>query len=239
MASIGMALDREWAQLVSSRDGTLALAEWKGRWAVFAGCRDLDDVLEQRRDPAAAQALLRPLALMAPSDAVAARTLLQALLPGLLALASSAGRDDPRALEELVALAWERIRTYPAHREGSVAGNVLLDVRKRYRRHRTIEAPTALPHEPWREPSVDQPDSLDAATAVGGLLSVAVQRGVIDRDELEVIVRSRMYDIPLAEVAVERGVSARRLGQQRWRAEERLRQMARAERAQLMPWSAA
>jgi hypothetical protein len=42
----------------------------------------------------------------------------------------------------MVSLAWERIRTYPTTRHGSVAGNVLLDVRKRYRAHRVIDAPT-------------------------------------------------------------------------------------------------
>jgi hypothetical protein len=238
MAAMSRMLDEDWARLASSQEGARALEAWRQRWPVFATCRHLGEVLVRRADPVTAQEVLRPLALMAPSDAVAARTLLQALLPGLLGLVGSAGRDDPAALEELVGLAWERIRTYPPHREGSVAGNVVLDVRKRYRRHRTIEKPRSIPHETWREPSVEQPDTLETA-GVGGLLALAVQRGVIDRDELEVIVRSRMFDVPLSEVAQERGVSARRLGQERWRAEDRLRRMARADAAQLMPWSAA
>jgi hypothetical protein len=51
------------------------------------------------------------------------------------------GYDDPAAIEEMVSLTGERIRTYPARRRGSVAANVFLDVRPRYRAHRLIEAP--------------------------------------------------------------------------------------------------
>ena len=39
---------------------------------------------------------------------------------------------------------WERIRTYPCHRSGRVSANILLDVRKRYRRHRTFEVPESV-----------------------------------------------------------------------------------------------
>jgi hypothetical protein len=76
-----------------------------------------------------------------PGDDLAARTLLQALLPGLVRLAGMVGYDDPAAIEEMVSLAWERIGTYPAGRRGSVAANVLFDVRKRYRAHGRIDAP--------------------------------------------------------------------------------------------------
>jgi len=102
---------------------------------------DLDGLLERRRDDRAAPAALRALAVLAPGDDLAARTLLQALLPGLVRLAGTVGYDDPTAIEEMVSLAWERIRTYPAGRRGSVAANVSFDARKRYRAHRLIEAP--------------------------------------------------------------------------------------------------
>lgn len=62
---------------------------------------------------------------LAPVDAIAARAVLQALLRGLTQLAATTGYDDPAAFDELVLLAWERIRTYPGTRCGSVAANVL------------------------------------------------------------------------------------------------------------------
>jgi hypothetical protein len=70
--------------------------------------------------------------------------LLPALVPGLARLSSLAGNDDPSAIDEMVSLGRERIRTYPTTRRGSVAGNVLLDVRKRYRGHCLIEVPASL-----------------------------------------------------------------------------------------------
>jgi hypothetical protein len=48
----------------------------------------------------------------------------QALVPGLACVSSSTGNDDPAAIDELVSLAWERIRTYPASRRGSVPAKV-------------------------------------------------------------------------------------------------------------------
>jgi hypothetical protein len=47
----------------------------------------LDALLERRRDDQAAPAILRALAVLAPGDDLAAQTLLQALLPGLVRLA--------------------------------------------------------------------------------------------------------------------------------------------------------
>jgi hypothetical protein len=94
----------------------------------LGGVADLDALLESRRDDKAAPAVLRALAVLAPGDDLAARTLLQALLPGLVRLAGLVGYDDRAAIEEMVSLAWERIRTYPARRRGSVAANVLFDV---------------------------------------------------------------------------------------------------------------
>jgi class 3 adenylate cyclase len=104
------------------------------------GLADLDELLERRRDDQAAPAVLRALAVLAPADDLAARTLLQALLPGLVRLAGMVGYGDPAAIEEMVSLAWERIRTYPAGRRGSVAANVLFDA----------TAPTAASTRPDR-----------------------------------------------------------------------------------------
>ena len=135
-----MSLDAEWRQLARSGRARRALRQWSIAHPVLRGLPDLDGLLERRRDDHAAPAILRALAVLAPGDDLAAPTLLQALLPGLVRLAGIAGYDDPAAIEELVSLAWERIRTYPAGRRGSVAANVLFDVRKRYRA-RLIDAP--------------------------------------------------------------------------------------------------
>lgn len=237
MTTVVETLNAEWDRLVKSPEGRHAVERWRLGWPVLECCDELRDVLELRSDPALAQAVLRPLALMSPSDDLAARTLLQALLPGLVLLARSTANDDPEGLGDVVALAWERIRTYPSHREGSVAGNVLLDVRKRYLKQRgfgSVVVPMALCP---RDVSVCCALPSGAAEVVAGLMRVAVVAGVISTVDLDTIVRSRMFDVPLSEIAAERGISARALGQQRWRAEDRLRRMPEA--AQVMSWSAA
>jgi hypothetical protein len=136
-----MSLDAEWRRPVRTSRARRALERWSIAHPGLRGLADLDGLFERRRDEGAAPAVLRALAVLAPGDDLAARTLLQALLPGLVRLAGMVGYDDPAAIEEMVSLAWERIRTYPAGRRGSVAANVLFDVRKRYRAHRRIDAP--------------------------------------------------------------------------------------------------
>ncbi|MDP9418958.1 MAG: hypothetical protein M3P53_02220, partial [Actinomycetota bacterium] len=139
-------LAREWAELDRSPTATAALERWRKEEPAVAGLSSLSAVLRERRaHPAKAPAILAALARLASGDALAARALLHAMVPGLLKLASTTFADDPLAFDEFVSLAWERIRTYPTSRPGSVAANVIWDVRKRYCEHRSIEEPESLP----------------------------------------------------------------------------------------------
>ena len=129
------ALDRSWATLVHSPEAAAALDRWSAEPVLASP--DLDALVEgiwaaTKADADRAHAAL---AARAPVDETAARVLLQALRPGLrnlgrrLALGGSFDDVD----HELLALAWERIRTYPIDRRpAAIAANVLLDVRKRY-----------------------------------------------------------------------------------------------------------
>ena len=234
---IAEALDHEWARVSRTPAAARALRRWTRVWPALADCRDLTHLLELRRDGERAQELLLPLAMLSPSEELAARTLLQALLPGLVSMAAAMRPLEPMALDELVGLAWERIRTYPPTREGSVAGNVLLDVRKRFARARA-GATRVIPICAWAEPAVEDVPNLDRA-AVVGLLREGRDHGVIDRDDLELIVRTRMFGVPVAEVAADLGEEAKALGRRRWRAEEALRRMVLDDGRQVMPWSAA
>ncbi len=110
------------------------------------------DVLLSRRDPSIPGEVLSILARLAPTDALATRTLLQMLLPGLVRLVGTVGHGVPEAADEIVALAWERIRTYPTLRTGSVAAKVVLDVRKQYVKPQrgTKRSPPAPRHRAYR-----------------------------------------------------------------------------------------
>lgn len=217
-------LDAEWRDLTQSPQSTDALERWQRDEPALGNGGSLDDVLVRRRDSAAAPSILSALARLAPREPLAARTLLQALIPGLVRLATTTGYDDPCALDELVSLAWERIRTYPATRHGSVAANVLLDTRKRYRSHRAIEAPTATFVEmpgTWISPSAERA-ALDRMVLSD--LAAARDHGVVSDEGLDVIVRTRFVGDALEDVAAEQGCTVSRIAQRRWRAERRLRE---------------
>lgn len=226
MTSILEELDREWSELATSPRARRALIRWTNTHCALVGLRDLTDVLAARRDPERAPAVLSALAALAPTDEVAARTLLQALVPGLVCLSRSSGNDDPGAIEEMVSLAWERIRTYPTSRHGSVAANVLLDVRKWYRKHRLIEAPTGslqITGEPVDDASSPEEEVL-GRLLIEELVG-AERAGVVTAPVLRLILRTRVGGEPLTAVAAEQRVDPQLLCQRRWRAERRLRQL--------------
>lgn len=218
------ALDREWAELSASPASQESLDVWRRSEPALAGLASMSAVLAERRaDADAAPAILSALARLAVDDQLAARTLLQALLPGLVRLASTWAADDPAALDELVSLAWERVRTYPTSRPGSVAANVLWDVRKRYREHRAIESPESPAHEP---PPADEAPSAEeivvGRSAVDDVVA-AHRHGVISGVALSLILRTRLDDAPLKVAAAEQRETACQANCIRWRAERRLR----------------
>ena len=131
-------------------------------------------------------------------------------------------RLDERFLRA-VRLAWERIRTYPAHRPGSVSGNVLLDVRKRYSREhdgatRTPAVERCQECEPSPEDRVVARAFLDELVACGKLSGVS-------SEVLATILRSRVDGESMADLAAEQQVPVKVLWHRRWRGEARLREL--------------
>lgn len=176
MAPILQELDREWDELVSSPRARRALIRWVNTTPDLAGNDNLTEVCARRRDPARCRPVMKALADLASGDEVAARTLLKMMMPGLVCLAAHVGNDDEAAIDEVISLAWERICTYPSHRGGSVAANILLDVRKRYRQHRVIEDPNSIE---LSEDTIDDSISVKATAATSGAV-VFLSRGEAD-----------------------------------------------------------
>ena len=235
--SVFDALDRQWADLVHSPDADGALARWRAELEFDPA--DLDSLVTaiQGAPAPAANAALLVLARWAPADGVAARTLLQALRPGLLKLGQNlAGRGSFDEVDhEIVALAWERIRTYPADRRpNAVAKNVLLDVRKRY--VLGAKRATAASHELLDQlhPIDDQlpptrsaeDETLDADVAslrrAHAQLAEAVARSAITPLSARVVWRTRVQQFDDAEVAAELGMAVRSVQRRRQRAEREL-----------------
>jgi len=223
MTPILQQLDEEWSNLATSPRARRAMTRWTSTHRHLAGHRNLDDVLSSRRDPAKEAPVLKALAALAPDDEIAARTLLQAMVPGVVALARLAANDDPAAVDELISLTWERIRTYPPTRPGSVPANILLDVRKRYRQHRTIEAPASI--EVSHDPVDTQASTEDQVISrlLVEELAAAQRSGMMTASVLTTILRTRVCGERLADLAAEQHITTQLLCHRRWRAEVRLR----------------
>lgn len=218
-------LNEEWAAIVPSAAARRALMRWSASHPVLMPAIDLDAVIELGYCPDIGAEVRRALATMAPTDQLAARTLLQELLGGLVNLARRIGRDAD-AVDDVIAIAWERIRTYPTCRPGSVSGNVLLDVRKRYsRQHESSISPPVVEFEAMATPGASPEDQVVSATLLGDLLSAGEQRG-LSREVLATIVRSRILGESMTDLADEQQVSLKVLWHRRWRAEARLRECA-------------
>lgn len=203
----------------------------------------LDDLLrrcgyEGRRDDDAADDVLGQLVCIAAHDDLAARVVLQRLLPGLLAIAQRRGRAAPGgsepALAELVGVAWELIRSYPVHRRPRhLAANLLRDTeyqafRRPSRLVRAVrEVPVAGlasdhallvdPTESWLEdPRRQLGEALQSGRAAG-----------LHTDDLELLARLAAGE-PVDAVASDLGVSDRTLRTRRSLAVQRLRRVVAA-----------
>lgn len=236
-ASLTRRLDAEWQHLRSSSETTAALVRWSRVEPVLTGFRTLDQLcaaVHDRADPAGSDrilsALVRLAAVTGHGDLLAARVVLQLLLPGAIRLGRSlsAHGGDVTAIEagvfaELTIL----IRTYPwQRRPRSTAANLLLDCRQRlvrsYQRTRP-EVSVGLclgdSHPTAAGSAAEGEDPL----ALKDLLWWAHRRGLIDPFEAQLLVASHVQQIPMTELATKFGRSRSSLFMIRASAEKRLR----------------
>lgn len=243
-------LEHDWSVLVADDRTDDTAARWGQVEPLLAGCVDLAEVLGRcgrRHDPIAANAALSALLRLAGTESLAARTALQALLPGLKAQARRArrlgwSRDDscrwtsqptPWLLEgeleqELVVLAWEQVLalagqevSYPALR---VLEAVWRRVRVRLAAHRreAIRQVTLTPEDVDEEVFASAAD-LGWEREGASLVSEAIRAGVVSPDDGALIFETRVLGFPAVEVAAQRRVAAGTLRARRRRAERALR----------------
>jgi hypothetical protein len=226
MATVFEQLDREWSRLGHSRAAARQLH------TVCRAAGDARTLAEVERyvrgaGPADADRVLVALVARAVDGChLAARVLLQLLLPGTRSLARrwwALGDHDERAAAAVMAV-YHRIKTYPlANRPARVAANVLMDAGQELRRavprvtpvavadlgtdHGRVEAGAAAPH---------------VADELREILRDAVAGGVLDADDAEIIARSRIGGDRVADLAARRGLRPRTVWDRRQRAERAL-----------------
>ncbi len=219
-------LDLDWAALRRRPD---VVAEVR-RWSLTAGpLADLDELLAvtcYRRPPTDEHnETLRRLLARARTDDLAARIVLQRILPGLLAaVRRRSRRHGPSGLfEELVGCAWISIRRARVGEESEhVAATLISDAvhrafvapgRRRSAREVTIE-PGAFADQP-------DPDPTTPLEELAGLFREARERGLPSED-VE-LVQALMRSESTAAVAAARNVTARTVRNHRDRAAYRIR----------------
>ena len=204
---LGQRLDREWSQL---RSRPAALRHAAG-WAIVEGpLHDLDQVLvavgyEVAWTPAN-EAAMRRLVVQAADDELAARVVIQRVLPGLLAVVRRrSGRPD-EVLDELIGAAWIAVRTFnPARRPRCIAAALIADADYRafrlvWRRASSSERPTDVPRRTARRHR-DRVAASAPGVAVragdGGRCAAAdldLMRRIVDETPTEELARSAERD---------------------------------------------
>jgi hypothetical protein len=228
MATLFESLDQEWSRLRRSRP---AAAELGDVCRVAGGAASLGDVEQYVRDAdpeAADRVLLALVAAATAGSALAARVLLQLLLPGTRSLARrwwALGDPDERAAAAVMAV-YHRIRSYPlARRPARVAANILMDAARELRQAvpRVALTLTADPVGPGPAGHRDNGEGqLHPALELAEVLLDAVRADIIDADDAGLIARSRIGGDRVADIAAYRGSRPRTLWDRRQRAERAL-----------------
>ena len=223
-------LDREWDQL-NRRPAVLdRVRSWQVTPRTF---RSLDELLQLAGFKTAASAeadeVLRRLVVAAADDRLAARIVLQRLLPGLLAIVrrEQQRERDVDAFDLLAAEAWMAIVTYhPDRRPTDIAARLLNDARHRAfttpRRRQVRAREEVVPPSRLDQPRVAQQGSSFEELMI--VLGEARHDGLADADLAALC--DYLAGTPASELAAQRKISPRTIRNRRLRAVERVRHFA-------------
>jgi DNA-directed RNA polymerase specialized sigma24 family protein len=222
-------LDTEWQQLQQRRGTRSHYRRWQDNHPVFADYASLEALMtaaRRRDDPATADRILAALAARSAEDDLAARTLLQAILPGLRTLAAThhwlAPADDLEA--SLVALAWQHIRHYPVHtRPRRIAANLLLDTGHHLRREHLRARHESPSDIIGTEHGTTKSSAAEELTA---LVVRAVTLGNLRPETASLILRTRVLDEGVDDIAQRLGYPTDTIRHRRRRAERTLKATA-------------
>ncbi len=215
-------LDADWHAFCSRPSTRRSVHSWRSdhRLAGFTSPAEIIEATRMGCAPEESEQILRALAERAPTDPAAARTLLQALLPGLRA---AARRFQHRIGEEAMAIVMSEAAVriaagVPARRPGRVAANVVMDAKAALLR--TLNEPQFEPEQH------DQPaeDRTSASEEVVNLVSDARDAGIVSERAAALIIITRAHGYAIEEVARASGIAACGLRQLRRRSEARIRE---------------
>jgi hypothetical protein len=225
IVSVFEMLEQEWRRLRRDRAAAAALRDVCALAGAATSLADLEDYVRGAGPEEADAVLLALVRKAVAGHDLAARVLLQLLLPGTRNLARrwwALGDHDERAAAAITAV-YHRIRDYPVERRpGRIAANVLMDAARELRRSvpRLAVTPSADPvvnHEPAPVDAISH-----SAIELAEVLQEAVDDGVLTQDDPVLIARSRIAGDRVADIARHHRLGSRTLWDRRHRAERTL-----------------
>jgi hypothetical protein len=221
MSTVIEMLEREWVHLALDPRAAHKLRSVCDAASSATNLLQLERYVRQATAADADRVLLALVTRGVEGNALAARVLLQLLLPGTRRLARrwwALGDREERAAAAVTAV-YHRIREYPLQRRpGRVAANILMDAALELHRAATAERCRAqLPSE-HAQPDPDTHPAIELAE----VLADAVQDRVIAAGDAELIAASRIAGVRLADIADARGTHVRTLQYRRRHAEQAL-----------------
>ena len=228
--NLGGRLTREWTRLRLHPGSHSRAAGWG---LVDGTLHDLDQVLAavgyEVERTTRTEAALRQLVMIARTDELAARVVVQRLIPGLLAVVRrrAAGQRASECFEELLGAAWISIRTFnPSRQPSTIAASLISDAdylafRSARRRRSSQEQPTEFDADSLAAPVIS-----NAAEELADLLALA--RASHIRDEDLVFVQHLLDAATLNGAARAMQITPRTLRNRRDRVTSELRKLALA-----------
>ena len=228
------ALDEDWRRVGTSAAARAALRRWAEVDDILGGLAHPAVVVERchRRHDALAAGLLGAVIAHAAEEPLAARTVLQAVLPGLAAVSRRAlpfvgtGRVWARVDEldqHVVAVAYERIHALAATRPAWVAKAVVDGTWQRVRWYAVRQVADGRQRSALSEADdLSAPPPAKPGWELAGVLADAVERGVLEQLDAWVVFHSRVNGTAMPLLAADAGLGTRRLWRRRERAEAEL-----------------
>lgn len=180
-----------------------------------------------RLERSEADRVLRVLVELAQAgDEAAVLTVLACLRPGLCALAGRIGVPVDEVVSEATFVVFE----FPFARRRTVAGQLLLDTRKRLSRarERVRDVPVGDTRSGFEAPvSGDLGVVLPAVERLSQLVYLAWREGHLTKDAARLVIETRVWGVSVERAAVRLGISRRAAFDRRARAEARLGEVLR------------